>query len=151
MATTLHRGHVHTFQASRIAGGFRPRQFEYSPNAHNLMVIGTVRGEVAIVDHTMAASPSMSTWPPQNFTYTDDVVCADMAATPESTDAVLGLCWLHRTDQNMFVAGSSKGILKLCEVWTSDLTSCSADRSTPAKQHHIRTSTYKEFPGTELG
>ena len=53
MASPTHSGHVHAFEARRICPGFRPRQFEYSPNAPELMVVGTVRGEVALVDHTV--------------------------------------------------------------------------------------------------
>ena len=122
MASVHPSGHMHTFLTKQICPGFRPRQFEYSPNSPELMVFGTIRGEVAVVDHTGPEA---------------NIVCADLAATDESTDAILGLCWLHQKDHNMFISGSSKGVLKLCELYSS-----SGD---DGETQHISTSKYKEF------
>ena len=103
-----------------LCPGFRARQFEYNPHYPELMVFGTLRGEVVVADHNQ-----------------NKVVAADLAVTQHAHDSILGLCWLHRTDHNMFVTGTSRGVLKLCEIWTSG--------SSGDNTHNIRSSAYKTF------
>jgi WD40 repeat protein len=117
-----------------LCPGFRARQFEYNPHYPELMVCGTLRGEVVVVDHTK-----------------NKVLAADLAMTEDFRDSILGLCWLHRTDHNMFVTGTSKGILKLCKIWTSSSGSSSTTSSSSYSSnisneaYSIRSSAYKKF------
>ena len=127
MTLNISQSKMKSWKHTVLCPGFRPRQFEYNPHYPELMVFGTLRGEVVVADHTQ-----------------NKVVCADLAVTPHAHDSILGLCWLHRTDHNMFVTGTSKGVLKLCEVWTSSTPSPhnGNERSTT---HSIRSSAYKTF------
>ena len=108
---------MNSWKTTSLCPGFRPRQFEYSPHIPELLVFGTLRGEVCVVDHRK-----------------NHIVAADLGVTQKADDSILGLCWLNRTDHNLFVTGSSKGVLKLCEVWSSGESS-----------HSIRSSAYKTF------
>ena len=108
---------MNSWKTTSLCPGFRPRQFEYSPHIPELLVFGTLRGEVCVVDHRK-----------------NRIVAADLGVTQKADDSILGLCWLNRTDHNLFVTGSSKGVLKLCEVWSSGESS-----------HSIRSSAYKTF------
>ncbi|KAJ7286677.1 hypothetical protein O6H91_Y322100 [Diphasiastrum complanatum] len=75
---------------------FRPRQFEYHPTEASLMVIGTLHGEVIVVNHEA-----------------DKLVgYADSFGAPHS---ILGLCWFNK-DPNKLIAGSDNGSLQLFDV-----------------------------------
>ena len=116
-----------------ICPGFRARQFEYNPHYPELMVFGTLRGEIVVADHIK-----------------NQVVCADLAVTPHAQDSVLGLCWLHRTDHNMFVTGSSKGVLKLCEIWTSSQSETSESSSSGSSSSSSSSSSSPSMPNSSM-
>ncbi|CAA0807448.1 transducin family protein / WD-40 repeat family protein [Striga hermonthica] len=75
---------------------FRPRQFEYHPTDSSLMVIGTLDGEVVIVNHEngkiVSYIPSLG-----------------------ALNSVLGLCWLKKYPSKL-IAGSDNGSLRLYDI-----------------------------------
>ncbi|XP_076941361.1 protein DWD HYPERSENSITIVE TO UV-B 1-like, partial [Bidens hawaiensis] len=77
-------------------GNFRPRQFEYHPSNSSLMVIGTLDGEVVVINHE-----------------SENVVRYIPSHGPRNR--VLGLCWLKRYPTKL-IAGSDNGLLKLYDI-----------------------------------
>lgn len=75
---------------------FRPRQFEYHPTNPNLMVIGTVDGEVVVVNHE-----------------SEKIVC--YIPSHGAMNIVLGLCWLKKYPSKL-ISGSDNGLLKLYDI-----------------------------------
>lgn len=84
----------------------RPRQFEYHPSNSSLMVIGTLDGEVVVVNHEsekiVAYIPSLG-----------------------AMNSVLGLCWLKRYPSKL-ISGSDNGSLKLYDIQHMSLTATSS-------------------------
>ncbi|KAE9618672.1 hypothetical protein Lal_00047905 [Lupinus albus] len=76
--------------------GFRPRQFEYHPSDSSLMVLGTLDGEVIVInhenEHIVSYIPSLG-----------------------AMNSVLGLCWLKQYPSKL-IAGSDNGSLKLYDI-----------------------------------
>ncbi|GER36887.1 transducin family protein [Striga asiatica] len=91
---------------------FRPRQFEYSPTDSSLMVIGTLDGEVVIVNHEngklVSYIPSLG-----------------------AVNSVLGLCWLKKYPSKL-IAGSDNGSLRLYDI----------QHYTSRQMHHNRGSVF---------
>ncbi|XP_076941365.1 protein DWD HYPERSENSITIVE TO UV-B 1-like [Bidens hawaiensis] len=75
---------------------FRPRQFEYHPSNSSLMVIGTLDGEVIVVNHE-----------------SEKVV--RYITSHRCMNSVLGLCWLKKYP-NKLISGSDNGLLKLYDI-----------------------------------
>ncbi|XP_024965415.1 uncharacterized protein LOC112505706 isoform X1 [Cynara cardunculus var. scolymus] len=75
---------------------FRPRQFEYHPSNSNLMVIGTLDGEVVVVNHE---SEKIVRYIPSHG----------------AMNSVLGLCWLKKYPSKL-ISGSDNGLLKLYDI-----------------------------------
>lgn len=77
----------------------RPRQFEYHPTLPNLLLFGTVTGEVVVCN------------------YKENKVLHHFSTglSEEENDSILGLCWL-RNSPHRFVAGSSHGVLSSCDL-----------------------------------
>lgn len=75
---------------------FRPRQFEYHPSDPSVMVIGTLDGEVIVINHEsgkiISYIPSFG-----------------------AMHSVLGLCWLKRYPSKL-IAGSDNGSLRLYDI-----------------------------------
>lgn len=90
------------WQCEIVCPSFRPRQFEYHPIHENVMVFGTLDGEVVVADHE-----------------NNRALCADFDLELDQGDAILGLCWLH-DGSNRFVCGSSQGVLALCDARWND-------------------------------
>ncbi|CAA0832818.1 transducin family protein / WD-40 repeat family protein [Striga hermonthica] len=74
----------------------RPRQFEYHPSDSGLMAIGTLDGEVIVVNHETGNIVSRVS------------SCGDM-------NSILGLCWLKGQPSKLLV-GSDNGSLRLYDV-----------------------------------
>ncbi|CAH1450446.1 unnamed protein product [Lactuca virosa] len=79
---------------------FRPRQFEYHPNNPSLMVIGTLDGEVVVVNH-------------------ESEKIVRYILSHGETNSVLGLCWLKKYPSKL-ISGSDNGLLKLYDIQHSD-------------------------------
>ncbi|XP_076934884.1 protein DWD HYPERSENSITIVE TO UV-B 1-like [Bidens hawaiensis] len=75
---------------------FRPRQFEYHPANENLMAIGTLDGEVVVVNHE---SEKIVRYIPSHG----------------AMNSVLGLCWLKKYPTKL-ISGSDNGLLKLYDI-----------------------------------
>ncbi|KAI3769969.1 hypothetical protein L6452_01086 [Arctium lappa] len=75
---------------------FRPRQFEYHPSNSNLMAIGTLDGEVVVVNHE---SEKIVRYIPSHG----------------AMNSVLGLCWLKKYPSKL-ISGSDNGLLKLYDI-----------------------------------
>ncbi|KAI3695601.1 hypothetical protein L1987_78599 [Smallanthus sonchifolius] len=75
---------------------FRPRQFEYHPSNSNLMAIGTLDGEVVVVNHE---SEKIVRYIPSHG----------------AMNSILGLCWL-KTYPTKLISGSDNGLLKLYDI-----------------------------------
>ncbi|KAK1439956.1 hypothetical protein QVD17_05781 [Tagetes erecta] len=74
----------------------RPRQFEYHPSNPHLMVIGTLDGEVVVVNHE---SEKIVSYIPSHG----------------AMNSVLGLCWLKKYPTKL-ISGSDNGLLKLYDI-----------------------------------
>jgi len=74
----------------------RPRQFEYHPTKPEELVIGTVNGEVIVLNHL-----------------TGSVLGQATAAGPPHS--ILGLCWLRLND-GLLISGSDSGNIQLYDV-----------------------------------
>ncbi|CAM9810480.1 unnamed protein product [Chrysoparadoxa australica] len=107
-------------------GRYRPRQFEYHPQQENVVVLGTLRGEAAVVDLT--SSKVISAF--------DQEMLAE-----DKHDSILGLCWLRRSP-NRFIVGSSHGFLRLCDA------SATAD-AMPAPNNVPKGSVVREYDSFE--
>ncbi|KAK9053424.1 hypothetical protein SSX86_030058 [Deinandra increscens subsp. villosa] len=81
---------------SNNARKFRPRQFEYHPSNSNLMAIGTLDGEVVVVNHE---SEKIVRYIPSHG----------------AMNSVLGLCWLKKYPTKL-ISGSDNGLLKLYDI-----------------------------------
>ncbi|KAM0072970.1 putative transcription factor WD40-like family [Helianthus debilis subsp. tardiflorus] len=75
---------------------FRPRQFEYHPSNSNLMAVGTLDGEVVVVNHE---SEKIVRYIPSHG----------------AMNSVLGLCWLKKYPTKL-ISGSDNGLLKLYDI-----------------------------------
>ncbi len=78
---------------------YRPRQFEYHPTIPERMVVGTLEGQVVVID----ADSNVAVWAPDDGQYVG------------SSNAILGLCWL-RTQPAKFVTGASSGKVNIYDV-----------------------------------
>eukprot|EP00271_Cylindrocystis_brebissonii_P010026 TRINITY_DN259_c4_g1_i1.p1 TRINITY_DN259_c4_g1~~TRINITY_DN259_c4_g1_i1.p1 ORF type:complete len:955 (+),score=205.76 TRINITY_DN259_c4_g1_i1:238-3102(+) len=92
---------VATMKILSSAGGdarsqFRPRQFEYSPLQPQLMVAGTLQGEVLVLSHDSGRV----------------IGCVPSIGAPHS---ILGLCWLNR-DPAKLIGGCDNGSVQLYDV-----------------------------------
>ncbi|XP_002975530.2 uncharacterized protein LOC9645248 [Selaginella moellendorffii] len=76
-----------------ISRRLKPRQFEYHPKDPALMVLGTLNGELAVVNHE------------------EDRLVAYIQASAVQ-HRVLGLCWWNN-EPDKFIAGSDNGVLEL--------------------------------------
>lgn len=88
---------------------FRPRQFEYHPTNSNLMVIGTLDGEVVVINHE---SEKIVRYIPSNG----------------AMNSVLGLCWLKKYPSKL-ISGSDNGFLKLYDIQHTPSTDSGASVS----------------------
>ncbi|XP_073287320.1 protein DWD HYPERSENSITIVE TO UV-B 1 isoform X2 [Primulina huaijiensis] len=82
---------------------FRPRQFEYHPSDSSLMAVGTLDGEVVVINHEsekiVSYIPSLG-----------------------AMNSVLGICWLKNYPSKL-IAGSDNGSLRLYDVQRMAITS----------------------------
>jgi hypothetical protein len=76
--------------------GFRPRQFEYHPSVPECMVVGSMNGEVVVINH-----------------HNDRVIGSVQPGPPMSS--ILGLCWLQ-TDPTRLISGSDSGSIHLYDI-----------------------------------
>jgi hypothetical protein len=76
--------------------GFRPRQFEYHPSVPECMVVGSMNGEVVVINH-----------------HNDRVIGSVQPGPPLSS--ILGLCWLQR-DPTKLISGSDSGNIHLYDI-----------------------------------
>ena len=83
-----------------ICEGYRPRQFEYHPTRADLLVFGTMEGEVAVANHESNTVLNVDRWA--------------QGQDHEGHNSILGLCWLRR-HPTKFLAGSSYGTLNICD------------------------------------
>jgi WD40 repeat protein len=83
-----------------ICEGYRPRQFEYHPTRADLLVFGTMEGEVAVANHESNEVLNVDRWA--------------QGPDHEGHNSILGLCWLRR-HPTKFLAGSSYGTLNICD------------------------------------
>ncbi|PIN18387.1 hypothetical protein CDL12_08944 [Handroanthus impetiginosus] len=74
----------------------RPRQFEYHPSDSSLMAVGTLDGEVVLLNHEMGSIVS----------YISSYL---------NTNGILGLCWLKQQPSKLLV-GSDNGTLRLYDI-----------------------------------
>ena len=76
-----------------------PRQFEYHPRLPNRMIIGTVKGDIILLNPRESATEKIiTTW-----------------STPRA-ESILGLCWLKSTDDSKFLSGSDEGSVRLMDT-----------------------------------
>jgi WD40 repeat protein len=75
---------------------FRPRQFEYHPRKAEELVLGSVSGDVIVLNHP-----------------TGSVVGSTAIRGP--AHSILGLCWLH-TDGSLLISGADNGNIQLLDV-----------------------------------
>lgn len=99
--------HIYPWYTDVLCPWFRPRQFEYHPVFENIMVVGTLKGEVFVADHESnrilaLASSLAKVLLIYHLKYTDFVF-------KDSYDSILALSWLHHHNDK-FIAGSGKGI-----------------------------------------
>mgnify|MGYP002385603174 CR=1 FL=1 len=80
-----------------------PRQFEYHPTQDNLLVYGTVGGEVVLAR--------------------TDTGRIEGRAAPENASCVLALCWLHK-ERDKFVFGCDNGLVCLFDIKRLKGTAC---------------------------
>jgi hypothetical protein len=85
------------YEANEISGHYQPRQFEYHPVDENLMVFGTLKGNVCKINLNSQEIVFLGNYGLNNI------------------DAVLGLCWL-RTQPSKFIVGTSSGKLTCGDV-----------------------------------
>ncbi|CAI5465242.1 unnamed protein product [Closterium sp. Yama58-4] len=82
--------------APRMSSSLRPRQFEYHPTEPHLMVLGTLHGDVVVLNHE-----------------SDRLVGhVQSVGAPHS---ILGLCWLNK-HPNRLIGGCDNGSIQLYDV-----------------------------------
>eukprot|EP00276_Gloeochaete_wittrockiana_P010610 CAMPEP_0184665942 /NCGR_PEP_ID=MMETSP0308-20130426/59389_1 /TAXON_ID=38269 /ORGANISM="Gloeochaete witrockiana, Strain SAG 46.84" /LENGTH=728 /DNA_ID=CAMNT_0027110257 /DNA_START=63 /DNA_END=2245 /DNA_ORIENTATION=+ len=69
----------------------KPRQFEYHPLQTDLMVFGTLSGDVVVINHC-----------------TNEII-GQVRPEGYGPHSILGLSWLHGHNSHMFIAGSDNG------------------------------------------
>ncbi|KZV33207.1 hypothetical protein F511_16241 [Dorcoceras hygrometricum] len=82
---------------------FRPRQFEYHPSDSSLMAVGTLDGEVVVINHESANIVSY-------------------IPSLGAMNSVLGICWLKKCPSKL-IAGSDNGSLRLYDIQKMAITS----------------------------
>ncbi|KAA0169914.1 hypothetical protein FNF27_06806 [Cafeteria roenbergensis] len=116
---------------------FGPRQFEYNPRHESLLAVGTVTGEVLVVDHDRGV-------PIGSFS----------RAGRSPRDAILGVSWLS-SRPDVFVTGSAKGLTRVHRVRTGpslcgDLDAMS-DAAAPSKERWLESLTWQSARGLPSG
>ncbi|KAL2531807.1 transducin family protein/WD-40 repeat family protein [Abeliophyllum distichum] len=83
-------------QINKEGKRFRPRQFEYHPSNSSLMAVGTLDGEVVLLNPETGniLTHNSSNW---------------------NTNSILGLCWLKNNPSKLLV-GSDNGSLRLYDI-----------------------------------
>ncbi|KAJ1490563.1 WD40-repeat-containing domain protein [Baffinella frigidus] len=75
---------------------FRPRQFEYNPHKSDELVLGSISGDVSVLNY-----------------HTGAVI--GHTRVPGPPHSILGLCWLHK-NPSLLISGSDNGIIQLYDV-----------------------------------
>ena len=75
---------------------FRPRQFEYHPRKPEELVLGSVSGEVMVMNHQTGS-------------------VLGSAVAPGPAHSILGLCWLL-SDTSLLISGADNGLIQLFDV-----------------------------------
>jgi len=75
---------------------FRPRQFEYHPRKPEELVLGSVSGEVMVMNHQTRS-------------------VLGTALSPGPPHSILGLCWLHK-NSSLVISGADNGKIWLYDV-----------------------------------
>lgn len=78
---------------------FQPRQFEYHPALEGMILFGTLKGEAVAV----------------NMLSNQLVHYFSSGLSVNKDDPLLGLCW-YRRHHNLFVTGSSTGVIRSCSI-----------------------------------
>lgn len=78
------------YSSSKVSSDYHPRQFEYHPQTRNLVVFGTVKGNVCTVNLDSKEVNFLGHHGKNHF------------------DPILGVCWLKHA-ANRFITGSSTG------------------------------------------
>jgi WD40 repeat protein len=128
---------------------FSPRQFELHPTFPDIVLFGSVQGEVVVADictnsHTTVSEVEKNGGAQDHAS--NVIKYCDLSKTEGgSADPVLGLCWL-RKHPHKFVVGSSDGTLRLCEMGKDVLQTVCAKRG----RSHEREEAAASMPSKEL-
>ncbi|GLJ14208.1 hypothetical protein SUGI_0228050 [Cryptomeria japonica] len=104
---------------------FRPRQFEYHQIDSNLMVFGTLDGEVVVINHESGK-------------------LVGHVQSVGANHSILGLCWFSK-DPTKLIAGSDNGTLQLYDVNRMRSALLSGRCGANSSNRNPSSYTYEEF------
>eukprot|EP00188_Purpureofilum_apyrenoidigerum_P003086 Plantae.Rhodophyta-Purpureofilum_apyrenoidigerum.ctg3136.p1 GENE.Plantae.Rhodophyta-Purpureofilum_apyrenoidigerum.ctg3136~~Plantae.Rhodophyta-Purpureofilum_apyrenoidigerum.ctg3136.p1 ORF type:complete len:777 (+),score=111.28 Plantae.Rhodophyta-Purpureofilum_apyrenoidigerum.ctg3136:138-2468(+) len=93
----------------------RPRQFEYNPMFRELMVYGTVNGDICLLDHEQGRIVGTTELLPDMRSRVNSLTGQPTESRTVRSNAILGLCWTNK-DGKRLLAGADNGTIRLFDA-----------------------------------